>query len=245
MASLNELWNSALPPRRSFDPALVAGLPPAPRAYLQHAIAPSTPLASAVHLHMHGKIKLKRWYAFSAEQVINWDRGMIWRASVRVCGLPITGGDSFIDSQGTMKWRLLGIVPVVNASGTDITRSAAGRVNIESIWLPSVLCSNQVSWSEPAPGRGHAHFSAHSETADIDYGIDEQGRLKWVSMPRWGNPDGSEFRYYPCGGIVEEEGTFGGYTIPIRMRVGWHFGSPAFASEGEFFHVTIDEAIYR
>ena len=34
-----------------------------------------------------------------------------------------------------------------------------------------------------------AHFSAHGETAEIDYAIDEQGGLKSVSMPRWGNSE--------------------------------------------------------
>jgi hypothetical protein len=37
---------------------------------------------------------------------------------------------------------------------------------------------------------------------------------------------------------VEKSATFGGYTIPVRMRVGWHFGTERFESEGEFFRVT-------
>jgi len=41
------------------------------------------------------------------------------------------------------------------------------------------------------------------------------------------------------------EGAFSGYTIPTRMRVGWHFGTPKFDTEGEFFRVVIDDAIYR
>jgi hypothetical protein len=47
------------------------------------------------------------------------------------------------------------------------------------------------------------------------------------------------------GGILEEEGTFCGYTIPTRLRIGWYFGSERFESEGEFFRATIDDAIYR
>ncbi len=245
MISLDELWDSALPSGRNFDAGRVAALPLTARSYLQHALAPLTPLASAVRLHMHGEIKLKKWFPFSAEEVINWNRGMAWRASVCVYGVPITGGDSFVDNQGAMEWKLLGIVPVVNASGSDITRSAGGRINIESIWLPSVLCSDEVSWSEPASGVAHARFRAHSETADIDFSVDEQGRLKSVSTPRWGNPEGSEFHYDSCGGVVEDEAIFAGYTIPVRMRVGWHFGTSAFASEGEFFRVTIDNAVFR
>lgn len=64
-------------------------------------------------------------------------------------------------------------------------------------------------------------------------------------MPRWGNPGGVEFGYYNCGGIVEEEGTFQGYTVPTRMRVGWHFGTERFETEGEFFRVLIQDAVYR
>jgi len=77
-----------------------------------------------------------------------------------------------------MRWKLFGIVPVVNASGPDISRSAAGRVNIESIWLPSVLCGDRVSWTESDTSRPQARFIAHGETARIDYVVDENGRLK-------------------------------------------------------------------
>jgi len=71
------------------------------------------------------------------------------------------------------------------------------------------------------------------------------GRLKTFKLPRWGNPDGAEFRYVDFGGIVEAEGTFCGYTIPTRLRIGWYFGTERFASEGEFFRATIEDAIYR
>ena len=77
---------------------------------------------------MHGEIKLKRWLAFSAEEVICWDRGFIWQASVRMGALTIRGSDRFIDGQGAMNWKLFGLVPFITASGPDISRSAAGRV---------------------------------------------------------------------------------------------------------------------
>jgi hypothetical protein len=60
--------------------------PGAVKHYLGHAIA-RIPLASAVRLQMQGEIKLKRWNSFSAEQVIRWDQGMIWRASCVLAGI--------------------------------------------------------------------------------------------------------------------------------------------------------------
>jgi hypothetical protein len=245
MSAPEDLWNSAVSSDRLFEPGLLATIPEGGRRYLEHAIAAGTPLAAAVRLHMHGEIRLKGWHPFSAEEVIVWTRGMIWRAAVRMHGISIRGGDSFVDGYGAMRWKMFGVIPLVNASGPDITRSAAGRVNVESIWLPSVLCGREVAWMESDPCQPQATFTAHGERSQIDYVIDERGGLRSVNTKRWGNPENAAFHYADCGGFVDEEGTFGGYTVPTRMRVGWHFGSPAFEAGGEFFRVIIDSAVYK
>ena len=159
--------------------------------------------------------------------------------------LPVVGSDRIIDGAGAMQWKLLGLFPVMTGSGADITRSAAGRFHIESILLPSVFCRDDVHWSSTDPAHLHASFMAQGEQAELDFTLDQTGRLKTAHLPRWGNPDGGEHRYVDFGAIVEKEGTFGGYTIPTQLRVGWYFGSERFEPEGEFFRVTIDEAIYR
>jgi hypothetical protein len=242
---LEDLWGSAPSADRSFDPAQISALPPAARRYLEHAILPGTPLGAAVRLRMHGEIKLKSWHPFSAEEVIVWGRGMIWQARARSRGLPVRGSDSLVDGHAAMRWKLFGLLPLVNASGDDITRSAAGRANLESLWLPSALSRSEVSWTAVDELHLRARFTAHGEPAEIDYILNAEGGLQAVSMSRWGNPGGAPFGYATCGGFVEEEGRFGGYTIPTRLRVGWHFGTPRFETEGEFFHVTIDHAAYK
>jgi hypothetical protein len=244
-SSLDRLWGVASPSKGPVDLGQLSEIPESARRYLEHAIAPDTKLASAVRLQLHGQIKLKGWYPFSAEEVIVWNRGFIWRATVRMKGICIRGSDRFLGSEGVTSWKVFGVVPVVAASGPDITRSAAGRVNIESIWLPSALISGEVVWEETDGQHVLARFSAHGESAQIDYGLGQNGCLKSVNMRRWGNPGGLDFGYYNCGGSVEEEATFGGYTIPTRMRVGWHFGTDRFEKDGEFFRVTIDNAVYR
>jgi hypothetical protein len=82
-------------------------------------------------------------------------------------------------------------------------------------------------------------------TTEMELAIDEQGRPKTVQLPRWGNPEGKAFRYEDFGGIVEEEDTFHGYTIPTLLRVGWYVNTPRFETDGEFFRVRIDEVTYR
>lgn len=243
--SLDELWESAPSSGARFLPGRVAGLPEASRRYLQHAIAAGTPLATAVRLRMHGEIKLRRWLPFTAEQVISWTRGMIWRATVRLHGMPIGGFDRLVDGEGAMRWRLLGIVPLVTASGPDISRSAAGRVGAEAVWLPSAFCGEGVWWTSRDPTHAKARFTLQGHALALNSVTDAAGRVTTVQLQRWGNPEGGAFRACDFGGVAEDEQTFGGYTIPTRLRVGWYVGSPQFESTGEFFRVTVDDATYR
>lgn len=243
---LNDLWESAPICDRVFYPELLTDLPDLARRYLEHAIAPGTQLASAVRLWMHGNIKLgQKWHPFKGEEVICWNRGMIWQATTWMQGLPICGADQVVDSVSNIQWKILGLFPVMKASGDDITRSGMGRVQGESVWLPSVLCNPDISWMELGALKIQANFTTLGEPAKLSLTVNDQGMLEQVKFDRWGNPGGGEFHYVDFGGIIEESSTFGGYTIPTRLRLGWFFESDRFESEGEFFRCTIDKAVYR
>jgi hypothetical protein len=71
---------------------------------------------------------------------------MIWSATVRMYGMPIRGFDRLVDDEGAMREAFSGLIPIVTASGPDITRSAMGRVIAESVWLPSAIAGDEVSW---------------------------------------------------------------------------------------------------
>lgn len=228
-ASITELWQASPPPE--------AVLPSHPRpSYLAHAMAPGLAVATSVRLRMHGEIRLKKWRVFEAEEVLHRDRGFIWNARVG----PIRGTDSLIDGVGRSSWRLFGVFPVVTASGRDLDRSAKGRWLAESLFLPPMLLpeNGAVWWGS------RVTLEKSGEAMTLQLRLTDGGRLQSFQGMRWGNPRGAPFGYYPFGGIVEEERLFGGYTIPSKLRVGWHFGTPAW-EEGEFFRMTMEDAVYR
>lgn len=241
-SELDALFQSAPPASKRFDPADFAHLPDAAQRYLSGAIAKGTPLASAVRLRMHGSIRLKRWRRFVAEEVIVHGRGMIWRAKVRMGVFGVRGFDRYVDGVGAMQWKLGGVVSVVRARGADVTRSAAGRFAAESIWLPSAFCDERVTWrAEDHVVHARLPIDGNAEEVALSLSL---GCLQQVSLKRWGNPDDGAFASIDFGAQVEQQARFGGYTIPARVRVGWHFGTPRF-EEGQFFHATIDEATFR
>lgn len=244
----DELWTqSAVAAKQHFDPAQLTGRPEPAQRYLAHAIATGALLATAVRLRMHGEIKLKdHWYPFTADQVISWQRGFVWRARVQLKGLPVTGSDRWIDGKGEMKWKLLGLLPIVRASGPDISRSALGRIQIESVWLPTVLLGPDVHWSATDGTHLGVDLQLAEHAAHLALGIEPDGRLRTVGIERWGNPDEKkEFHEHSFGGIISDEKDFAGITIPTTLRIGWFFGSARFASEGEFFRGTVDNAEFR
>jgi hypothetical protein len=194
---------------------------------------------------MHGEFWRKKWYPFTAEQVIRADGEMLWCATIRMGGLSIRGFDRVIGGRGQMQWKLLGLLPLGSASGPDITRSSLGRLEGESVWLPSLLCDDAVTWTAPNTSHANARLTLLGETTELSFAVADTGRLENIHYLRWGNPEGAEFQYAPFGGTADAEASFDGYTIPTRLRVGWYFGTPRFETEGEFFRVTVDDAHFR
>lgn len=244
--AFDALWNEAPASTERFDPARIAHLPEPARRYLAHAVAPGAPLATAARLRMRGEIKLKQdWHPFQAEQVIRWGRGFVWRARVNMKGLPVTGSDRWIDGKGSMRWRLLGLIPLVTGDGPDISRAALGRVQNEAVWLPTVFLAPGVTWSAPDETHLGVDLRLAGNACHLDLTIAPDGRLRTASLARWGNPDQKEFHELPFGGLSADEKSFDGITIPTTLRIGWYFGTSRFESEGEFFRVTVDHAQFR
>lgn len=242
---LESLWRSAPPASERFDRARIGHLPPAARRYLEHTLAPGTPLARAARLEMHGNIRLDgAWCPFTATQVLRWDRGFVWHAHTRIRGLPVSGADREVDGEGEMKWKLLGIVPVMSAKGPEITRSAAGRLHAEAIWLPGALLDPGVAWSADGDQPSFT-VEAHGETTCVALHLEPTGALRAMKLARWGDVDGGDFRYVDFGGYAANDRTFEGVTVPTEYRIGWYFGSDRFETEGEFFRCTIDALEHR
>jgi hypothetical protein len=162
--SLDELWESAPSNEQTFNLASLSHLPEVTRRYLEHAIAPGAKLASAVRLSMHGEIDLgEKWHHFTGEEVICWNRGMIWRATTWMQCLPIWGSAKVVDGISDVQWKMLGLFTVMEASGADVTRSGTGRMQGESVWLPSVLCNPDIVWTEMDEAHVRTNFTALGE----------------------------------------------------------------------------------
>jgi hypothetical protein len=223
-----------------FAPGDVRSEPKALQRWLNRALAPDLPLGTAVQLSMHGQLKLRdAWCHFAADQLIVPGRGYVWAATTSVGGLPCNGFDSFVNGVGQMRWKLFGVLPVVTATGEDVSRSAAGRLAVECVVAPTGFRS--ASWTDTAdPDVVRGHFSSAGYADDVDLRIDADGNVVSVSMLRWGAEDGPAL-LREFGADAAAHATVGGFSLPTKLRVGWDWGTERWAT-GEFFRAEITDA---
>ena len=192
-------------------------LPYPVRRYLAKSIAPGTPLAGSARLAMRGSIRLgRRWVRFSGHELLSPHRGLVW--AVRAAGL-ISGSDRYVDVEGSMDWKLLGRVPVLHADGPDISRSAAGRVTAEAVWVPTALLPRfDVTWRVSDRQHVAASYLLDEAEHQVHLVLDDYARIRSVALERWGDPDGTgKSGPHPFGFEATGHLTFGGVTIPSAV----------------------------
>lgn len=220
-------------PDGSFDPDEVAALAEPVRRFFGAAIAPGTPRWRSVCLSMRGSIRVGRWLPFRATETLTPRRGFEWRA--RAAGI-ITGSDRYFRGDGAMRWRLFGVLPVMDSDGEDVARSAAGRAGGEALWLPTVLLPHfGTTWEAVDDHHIRARFAVDDTPIDLRHTIDDDGHVTEVVLDRWGDPEGTgTFGWHPFGGSVSERATVDGMTVPVAGELGWGFGTNRWP-DGAFF----------
>jgi hypothetical protein len=206
------------------------------RRWLRHSITAGTPLAQAALLAMTGEIRLGRWRAFRATQLLAPGRGYVWAASTRFAGLPVTGLDRYSNGCGEMRWRMAGVLPFASASGVDVSASASGRLAAELSLLPTAY--DVASWRPDGPDRFVGWMLIDGRDESVTFHVDGDGRLREVRLSRWGNPLGLRYGRYPFGVVCLDESTFDGITVPAAFTAGWFIGTDRW-SEGCFYRARI------
>jgi len=213
------------------DP-LLEGVPEPARRYLGHALPPGAPLARAVRLWMEGTLVPAKGadpVAFTAEEVLAPPRGFVWTARATMKGLPVRVRDHYARGAGGLRVALLGLLPLASNDGADVTRSARGRLAGEAVWCPAALLPGlHTRWEAVDADRARATLTIDGADVPLTLTVDEDGRLREVTMMRWGDVGVPDWQLIPYGFAVEAEAPFDGVTIPTQLTGGWWYGTPRY-----------------
>jgi hypothetical protein len=242
--SLDRLERALLPEPAGlvFDESMIEGLPEPAVRYLRRAIAPGTPLASCVQVRMEGRMKPSPEAAYvdlTATETLAPLRGFVWRAKLSMNGLPVSVVDRYDAGRGEMSVAALGFVPIMSSRGPDIDRSTRGRLAAESAWVPSLhLPALGAIWEEVDTERARVTVKVDGDPIAITLRVAGDGRVRELTMLRHGDVGVPSFRLIPYGFLVEEDRSFGGYTIATRLTGGWWYGTARY-DEGSASSFTV------
>jgi hypothetical protein len=219
-------------------------MPPPAARYLRHAIREGAALAKTVDLHLIGEIRVHPdgdWFKFEAMERICPERGLLWQARIEGIGrIYAEGAEYFCDGDAGSDFFLSGLLPLVRIRGGEFARSSAGRLIIESIWLPACLCpSRGATWEPGDEHRATVRLPGLAEVSSLNLTVAESGALVDVSMMRHQGGEARSFGLMPFGIRVEREGRFGDYTIPSRVIAAWGYGTDV---AEEFMRITVEDA---
>jgi hypothetical protein len=209
----------------------------AARDRVGHSPAPG----SCDHPARHDPARLLR--PFTAIEALAPLDGFIWSVSTRMFGMPIRGFDRYTGGAGEMRHRLFGTVPVVSASGPDISRSAAARLTAEIAWVPTAALSPSVTWRAVDADRVTALIPCDGQICAPTLTVAPSGALVTVSISRWTDVGGKGWHEEPFTAVFEAEATFGDYMVPSQVTAGWGYGTGRWR-DGAFIHQTIDSITY-
>jgi hypothetical protein len=232
------------PSAPAFEPRAVRTLPEPVRRWLIHSIAPGTPLRRRVELAQHGRIRIGSWRAFTARQVTAGLEGYVWACATRVFGVPVYGYDRLTAGGASMVHRALGRIPLVNETGPDLVRSAAGRLVSEMIWTPGVALDPTVAWTPVDEHTATAVVPFAGENYEVSVAVAPEGVPRKVIMQRWARVDRGPYQLRRFGAEVHGEATFAGFTVPRKVTAGYCDDSSRWPDRA-FIEITIDDAIYR
>lgn len=238
-------WDALIPQTpatEGFDPASVVGLPAPVRRWTGHTIAPGAPLSTTVALTLHGRLWLGSWRRFRARQVVSAARGYVWAATAHVGPLSVRGFDLYHSGTGRMRWTAAGLVPLVSAENADITHSAAGLLAAELVLTPAAALLPSVHWVHVDDDTAHADVIVDRRVHRITIRVSPKGRLEWISLPRWGDPDAHGFGFHRFTASFSGEQEIDGLVLPRRIRAGW--GLDAHEGAHEFYDAEIDTAVW-
>ena len=192
-----------------------------------------------------GDRESKRIMPMTASQVLAPSHGFVWMPDIGSGVMRIWGSDGYARGEAWTRFWVWGLVPVARLSGTEnLALSAAARSIMEAIWAPaSLLPQNGARWEAVDADTARVTFDVAGEPLGITLTVASDGRPLTVATMRWSdaNPD-KVFRWQPFGGTLETTGTFEGFTIPTRVRVGHHYGTDRYFA---FFEAEIVSARYR
>ncbi len=239
--SLRAAWERSV--RETAGPVVPSGvvteaelepLPAPVRRFLRRAGAVGAPRVGSFRATWRGRIRggpEEPWMTFTAEQVNVVDPpARSFFMDARRGGLPVDVFHAYRDGAATMTVRLVSLVPMVRASGPELTRAeTVTLLNDLALLAPGALLDAGARWEHVDDRTARVALTVGAHTVSADLFFDEAGDLvDFVSDDRlMASADGATLTPVRWSTPISTHRDFGGRRAPTVGTGVWHPGGGA------------------
>jgi hypothetical protein len=223
----------------------LAGLPEPVGRYLRATGVVGRPRVHNYRLRFRGRFSSapeEVWMPFVAEQQSFADQPTrLFLMRARMSGMPVNVFHRLVDGRATMRVKVAGAIPMVDASGDVMDRSEAVTLfNDMCVLAPGTLLDHTIAW-EPVDARTvRARFTNRTQTIAATLLFGDDGRLtNFISDDRSrSSPDGKVFTRLRFSTPVRDYRDFGDARLPAHGEARWSLPEGEF-TYGEFELVSV------
>ncbi|MGZ3623816.1 MAG: DUF6920 family protein [Ktedonobacteraceae bacterium] len=208
----------------------VLAMPEPMQRYLTYVQVVGKEPTHTVRLSQKGYMRQKpgqKWTSLSAKQYFTTNPPtFLWHGSMRPFPFFwMTGTDRFSDGHGSMRIKLLSVIPLPLASGPKMDQGELQRYLGEIIWFPTAWFSNAIDWQVIDKHSVQATLHEPGVTGSVVLHVNEQGQLTLVTAQRY---MGNQGILTPWSIHLEAYREVNGMHIPTVFEVTWHPASGDF-----------------
>lgn len=206
-------------------------LPEPVQRWLRWAQVVGKPMPKIVRLTQEGRFRQgegRPWMPFAAEEVFTANPpALLWKTTMRMApGVSIAGRDRYADGCGSVEMRLLGLIPVAQASGPAMDQGALLRYLNEIMWFPAAALSPFITWGSIDDHSARATMRFEGATGTATYFFDDAGRPVDMVAER---QDLARGRLETWSTPLREYGELEGVRIPVAGQGVWRYDTGDFA----------------
>jgi len=217
---------------------MIKGLPEPVQRYLVYSGVLGKQIPRTIRLKQIGKIRQDEksvWMKLEAvEYYSTTPLGFIWKAFLPTKRFPVTlGWDAYLDGRGSMLIKMLSLIPLVNATGSEIDQGSMMRYLNEMTWFPAAFLGENISWKAIDDQSAEVTLADKGKSVSAVMYFDQEGKPidfvakryrmvgKRYDLETWSTP----FTGY---------GEFEGMKLPVRGKAVW------ILKEGDLAYVELE-----
>lgn len=223
-------------------------LPPVVQKWLRQSGVVKQVIPFQVQISQSGRMRTKtnsdNWMPFTARQVNTIIiPGFIWHADVNMfAGIGFKGRDWLVNGHGEMLIKFLSLIPVVNASGSEIDQGSMIRNLAEICWVPSMATLPYISWEQSDSLSAIATMTINNVSVSGTFYFNHTGEnIRFEAQRYYDRKEGATLEHWVVDNDPQSIRPFNGIRVPTKSTITWKL------KEGDFtwLNLTVEDITYQ